>query len=44
MARLIRMDTTGHATLAEWTAGHAEAEGERSPRSAERSRRATTRW
>ena len=21
MARLIRMDTTGHSTLAEWTAG-----------------------
>ena len=26
MARLIRMDTTGHSTLAEWTAGDAEAE------------------
>ena len=25
MARLIRMDTTGHSTLAEWTAGDAEA-------------------
>ena len=24
MARLIRMDTTGHSTLAEWTAGDAE--------------------
>jgi hypothetical protein len=26
MARLIRMDTTGHTTLAEWTAGDTEAE------------------
>ena len=26
MARLIRMDTTGHSTLAEWTAGDAEAQ------------------
>jgi hypothetical protein len=26
MARLIRMDTTGHSTLAEWTAGDREAE------------------
>ena len=26
MARLIRMDTTGHSTLAEWTAGDADAE------------------
>ena len=26
MARLIRMDSTGHSTLAEWTAGNAEAE------------------
>jgi hypothetical protein len=26
MARLIRMDTTGHSTLAEWTAGDSEAE------------------
>ncbi|MEO8687168.1 MAG: hypothetical protein ABI611_02985 [Solirubrobacteraceae bacterium] len=26
MARLIRMDTTGHSTLAEWTAGDAAAE------------------
>ena len=26
MARLIRMDTTGHSTLAEWTVGDAEAE------------------
>ena len=26
MARLIRMDTTGHSTLAEWTAGDLEAE------------------
>jgi hypothetical protein len=26
MARLIRMDTTGHSTLAEWTAGDTEAE------------------
>ncbi len=26
MARLIRMDSTGHSTLAEWTAGDAEAE------------------
>jgi hypothetical protein len=26
MARLIRMDTTGHSTLAEWTAGDAHAE------------------
>jgi hypothetical protein len=26
MARLIRMDTTGHTTLAEWTAGDAAAE------------------
>jgi len=26
MARLIRMDTTGHSTLAEWTAGETEAE------------------
>ena len=25
MARLIRMDTTGHSTLAEWTAGDHEA-------------------
>jgi hypothetical protein len=25
MARLIRMDTTGHSTLAEWTAGDTEA-------------------
>ena len=25
MARLIRMDTTGHSTLAEWTAGDAAA-------------------
>jgi hypothetical protein len=25
MARLIRMDQTGHTTLAEWTAGDAEA-------------------
>jgi len=28
MARLIRMDTTGHSTLAEWTAGDAEAHAE----------------
>jgi len=26
MARLIRMDTTGHTNLAEWTAGDAAAE------------------
>ena len=26
MARLIRVDTTGHSTLAEWTAGDAGAE------------------
>jgi hypothetical protein len=26
MARLIRMDTTGHSTLAEWTAGDAAAQ------------------
>ena len=26
MARLIRMDTTGHSTLAEWTAGDTAAE------------------
>jgi hypothetical protein len=26
MARLIRMDRSGHATLAEWTAGDTEAE------------------
>jgi hypothetical protein len=26
MARLIRMDTTGHSTLAEWTAGDTGAE------------------
>ena len=26
MARLIRMDTTGHSTLAEWTTGDTEAE------------------
>ena len=26
MARLIRMDSTGHSTLAEWTAGDAEAQ------------------
>jgi hypothetical protein len=26
MARLIRMDRTGHTTLAEWTAGDAAAE------------------
>ena len=26
MARLIRMDATGHTTLAEWTAGDAAAE------------------
>ena len=25
MSRLIRMDTTGHSTLAEWTTGDAEA-------------------
>jgi hypothetical protein len=25
MARLIRMDSTGHSTLAEWTAGDPEA-------------------
>ena len=25
MSRLIRMDTTGHSTLAEWTAGDADA-------------------
>jgi hypothetical protein len=25
MARLIRMDTTGHSTLAEWTAGDHDA-------------------
>jgi hypothetical protein len=25
MSRLIRMDTTGHSTLAEWTAGDEEA-------------------
>jgi mRNA-degrading endonuclease toxin of MazEF toxin-antitoxin module len=25
MARLIRMDTTGHSTLAEWTTGDTEA-------------------
>jgi hypothetical protein len=28
MARLIRMDTTGHSTLAEWTAGDTEAQAE----------------
>jgi hypothetical protein len=28
MARLIRMDTTGHSTLAEWTAGDTEAQTE----------------
>ena len=26
MARLIRMDTTGHSTLAEWTGGDLEAQ------------------
>ena len=26
MARLIRMDSTGHSTLAEWTAGDADAQ------------------
>jgi hypothetical protein len=26
MARLIRMDTTGHSTLAEWTKGDGESE------------------
>ena len=26
MSRLIRMDRTGHTTLAEWTAGDAESE------------------
>jgi hypothetical protein len=26
MARLIRMDSTGHSTLAEWTTGDAEAQ------------------
>ena len=28
MARLIRMDTTGHSTLAEWTAGDTDAHAE----------------
>ena len=28
MSRLVRMDRTGHTTLAEWTAGDAQAEEE----------------
>ena len=28
MARLIRMDTTGHSTLAEWTADDTEAQAD----------------
>ena len=44
MSRLIRMDPTGHTTLAEWTAEDAGAVDAPSAPSASELDRATTRW
>ena len=44
MARLIRMDNTGHTTLAEWTAGDTEAVERAVAAFRESSTPATTPW